>query len=137
VAAFDSIWVSIAGATVQRFNPETFEEGSLLDIPVGKGPTGLAAGHGAVWVACTDDDAVSRIPVDATGVGAGRPIPVGSRPRDVAVGADAVWVANAGDGTVSRLDPDRGTIAGTVEVGDAPAGLVVAEGSVWVTVQAP
>jgi DNA-binding SARP family transcriptional activator/DNA-binding beta-propeller fold protein YncE len=137
VAAFDSIWVSIAGSTVQRFDPDTFEEGALVDIPVGKGPTGLAAGHGAVWVACTQDDAVARIAVDATGSDAGHLIPVGSRPTGVAVGAGAVWVANAGEGTVSRLDPDRGTIAGTVEVGDAPSGLVVAEGSVWVTVQAP
>ena len=138
VAAFNSIWVSIAGrATVQRFDPDTFEEGALADIPVGKGPTGLAAGHGAIWVACTEDDVVARIAVDASGFDAGHLIPVGSRPTGIAVGAGAVWVANAGEGTVSRLDPDRGTIAGTVEVGDAPFGLVVAEGSVWVTVQAP
>jgi DNA-binding SARP family transcriptional activator len=138
VGAFNSVWVSIAGqATVQRFAPETFEEGAIDDVPVGKGPTGLAAGHGAVWVACTEDDSVARIGVDGTGADADRFIPVGSRPTAIAVGAGAVWVANAGEGTVSRLDPDRGAIAGTIEVGDVPAGLVVAGDSVWVTVQAP
>jgi YVTN family beta-propeller protein len=54
----------------------------------------------------------------------------------VAVGAGAVWVANAGDGTGSRIDPETREVE-TIEVGSRPAGIVVADGLVWVTVQAP
>ncbi len=64
-------------------------------------------------------------------------IPVGDEPVAVAVGADAVWVANAGDGTVSRIDPGTRTVVETIEVGNRPSGIVVADGLVWVTVQAP
>jgi len=48
-----------------------------------------------------------------------------------------VWVANAGDGTVSRIDPAKAEVIRTIEVGGAPAGVAVANGLVWVTVQEP
>ena len=64
-------------------------------------------------------------------------ISVGDEPVAVAVGADAVWVANAGDGTVSRIDPGTRTVVQTIDVGNRPSGIVVADGLVWVTVQAP
>jgi YVTN family beta-propeller protein len=47
-----------------------------------------------------------------------------------------VWVANAADGTVSRIDPGTREVE-TIEIGNRPAGIVVADGLVWVTVQAP
>jgi YVTN family beta-propeller protein len=55
----------------------------------------------------------------------------------VAFGAGAVWVANTGDGTVARIDPARNEVVQSIVVGNAPAGLSVADGTVWVAVQAP
>jgi YVTN family beta-propeller protein len=46
-----------------------------------------------------------------------------------------VWAANGGDGTVSRIDPETRAVVETIEVGNRPAGIVVAHGLVWVTVQ--
>jgi YVTN family beta-propeller protein len=71
---------------------------------VGDSPTDLAVGEGAVWVANSGDDAVSRID-PATNRVAGRPIPVGDSPEGVAVGEGALWVASSRDDTVSRIVP--------------------------------
>ena len=61
----------------------------------------------------------------------------GQGPTAVAVGEDAVWVANTGDGTLSRIDPETNEVERTVEVGNAPSGLALADGLLWVSVQAP
>jgi YVTN family beta-propeller protein len=130
-----SVWVSNTGdATVQRFDPTTFEEGPLQTISVGRSPTGLAGGEGALWVASTGDDAVTRID---TGSRSTFTIPVGDGPTAVAVGAGAVWVANTAAGTVSRIDPATNEVVRTIEVGGAPSGIAVVDDSVWVAVQAP
>ena len=41
------------------------------------------------------------------------------------------------DGTVSRIDPATNEVVATIEVGNAPAGIAVGDGFVWVAVQAP
>ncbi len=102
---------------------------------IGRGPSGIAAGEGAIWVACTEDDYVVRVPADL-GSGSSRQIPVGDGPTSVAYGAGAVWVANTRDGTVSRIDPKTNDVK-TIEIGNAPAGITVYRGRVWVSVQAP
>ncbi len=64
--------------------------GSVKTIPVGDGPTGIAFGEGAVWVACSGDGTVSRIdPATAEVV---ETIAVGNRPVGIAAGAGSVWV---------------------------------------------
>jgi YVTN family beta-propeller protein len=130
-----SIWVSNAGdSSVQRFDPSTLEQGPLERRGVGPTPSGIAAGEGAVWVATTNDDAVTWIdPLSKSNV----PIHVGDGPTAVAVGADAVWVANASDRTLSRVNPSTREVAKTIELGAVPAGIAVADGSIWVAVQAP
>jgi YVTN family beta-propeller protein len=50
-------------------------------------------------------------------------------------GADAIWVASPTAGTVSRIDPSANKVVATIDIGNAPAGLVVADGYVWVTVR--
>ena len=122
-------------ATVQRFDPSTFDEGPVQrEITVGRSPTGIAAGEGGLWVAGSGDDAVTRIDTDALSTVT---IPAGDGPTAVAVGAGSVWVANRADGTVSQIDPAANEVVRTTEVGGAPAGIAVADGFVWVTVQAP
>jgi YVTN family beta-propeller protein len=137
VVAFDSVWVSnSADSSVQRFSPLTFEKGSLRAFSVGRRPTGMAAGDGAIWVACTEDDYVARLD-SSSEFEAARTIPVGDGPRAIATDDGSVWVANAADGTISRIDTERNEVVKTITVGNAPAGIAVIDGSVWVSVQAP
>ena len=129
----DSIWVSNSGeASVTRYNPEAFHE-PVGTINVGRSPTGIAAAD-AVWVANSADDSVWRIDPDSSDVD---PIDVGDDPRAVAVTPDAVWVANHGDGTLSRIDLASNKVERIMHIGNAPTGIVFADGLLWVTVQAP
>ncbi len=99
-------------------------------ISVGSGPSGIAFGLGAVWVANATDGTVSRVdPESGTAV----QIPVGNDPTGIAVdpSARAVWVTNGTDGTVSRIDAATGNVL-PIRVGNGPAGVAVGLGGVWV-----
>jgi class 3 adenylate cyclase/DNA-binding beta-propeller fold protein YncE len=134
VVGSGSVWVSNSGeASVARYNPATFAEDALDEFSVEGRPTGIAAGE-AIWVVNTADDSVSRIdPADSS---VDRSL-VGDGPTAVAVGADAVWVVNSGEGTLTRIDPEMNEVERTIEIGNAPSGIVLADGFLWVTVQAP
>jgi YVTN family beta-propeller protein len=132
---YRSVWVANSGdATVQRFDPETFQTGPIKTFTVASRPGGIAIGEGGVWVTSTGDDLVTRI--DPSGSSTFQ-IEVGDAPTAVAVGEDAVWVANTGDSTISRIDPGTADVVATIELGNPPAGIAVAGGFVWVAVQAP
>jgi len=137
VVAYDSVWVANSGSsTVQRFDPDTFQTGAVRPFTVGRAPSGIAAGAGAIWVACTDDDSVWRIDGGLSS-SAGLSIPVGDGPTSVAFGDGAIWVTNTAAGTVSRIDPATNEVVKTISVGNSPTGIAVAGGLVWVAVQAP
>jgi YVTN family beta-propeller protein len=140
VVASGDVWVVNAdSATVQRFQPETFEQGPLgTPTSVAQRPTAIAAGGGAVWVANTGADTITRIePGTAGAAPTTESIRVGDAPTALAVGGGSVWVANAGDGTVSRIDLEKREVVETIHVGNAPAGLAFGGGVVWVSVQSP
>jgi YVTN family beta-propeller protein len=140
VVASGYVWVvNTDSATVQRFQPETFDEGPLgTPTSVGERPTAIAAGEGAVWVANTGADTVMRIEPGTAGTApTAEPIRVGDAPAALAVGAGAVWVANAGDGTVSRIDVAKREVVKTIDVGNAPSGIAFGDRAVWVSVQSP
>ena len=46
-------------------------------------------------------------------------------------------MANVGSRTVSRIDPRTNQVVATIEVGNAPSGVVFSEGFVWVAAQLP
>jgi YVTN family beta-propeller protein len=130
-----AIWVADVGdSTVKRFNPATFEQGAVRQYGVGSRPLGIAFGEGAIWVANASDDSVTRIDPFT---GSSRTIAVGRGPTAVAVGSGAVWVSNTADATVSRIDSAANEVVETIEIGNAPYGLVVNGDLVWVAVQAP
>jgi YVTN family beta-propeller protein len=134
VFAGNSIWVTNSGdATVQRFNSASFTEGPLRTFNVGRRPSGIAFVDGAIWVATSGDDVVTRIDPAS---GATLPIPVGDEPTAVAGAAGAVWVANSAAGTISRIDTRTNEVVKTIDVGNAPVGLAVADAVLWVTIQA-
>ena len=103
-------------------------ERATAAIPVGQRPVGIAGGAGAVWVANSGSNTVSRIEPSTHHV---FPVRVGEQPTRVAVGAGAVWVTDAGDSTVSRIDPRTYEVT-TVPACGGPSDVVVAGGSVWV-----
>jgi len=133
-----SVWAASSGQDrLVRLDAGTGELVASIAIaaaPGGRvaGPYDMAAGGGAVWVADTLANTVSRVDPDLNAVTA--TIPVGRRPRRLAVGEDAVWVLNAGDGTVSRIDPRANAVVKTIRVGASATDLVAAAGAVWVTV---
>jgi YVTN family beta-propeller protein len=99
-------------------------------VPVGGSPSELATGEGAVWVANTDDQTVSRIdPATRT---VRQTISVGSGPGAIAAGAGGVWVANSLDGTLSWISPASNRVVRTIAVGNGPSGVCVGGGAVWV-----
>jgi len=127
-----AVWVANAGdATVQRFDPNTFEQGPVDEISVGRRPVAIAVGEGFVWVVAEGDDSVTRVDPST---GSTSTIPVGEGPAAIAVGGGAVWVSNAGDGTVSRIDPNANAVVESIEVGNAPAGIAVVGDEIWVAV---
>ena len=102
----------------------------VADVEVGRTPTHLALGEGAVWVTNADDNTVSRVdPLKRTVVDT---IPVGSSPSGITTGNGAVWVANSLDSSVSRIDPATNAVVQRILVGNGPVGIVYAAGSVWV-----
>lgn len=130
------VWVlNTDDSQVQRFRPDTFQEGPLgTPTTVGERPTAIAAGEGKLWVANTDGDSVTR--VDPSTPANAREVPnVGDGPAAIAVGERAVWVANGGDGTISRIDPVTLEVVKRIDVGNAPSGIAVGEGFVWVSVE--
>ena len=132
VVGSGSVWVSNSdSSTVQRFAPTTFEEAPLKTITVGRRPTGMAAGDGAIWVAITGED-VRR--------GSIRAAPPSHDPcrRRPDVGRGRGWGGLGGEhraGTVSRIDPETNRSSRRSR-SETPRGIAVAEGLVWVTVQA-
>jgi YVTN family beta-propeller protein len=92
-------------------------------------PSGVASGHGAVWVTDSADDQLLR--VDAGGQVDDR-IPVGGGPAGVTVGGGQVWVANQLDGTVSEVNPGAGRQVATIRAGIGPSAIAFGYGSIWV-----
>lgn len=138
IFAFGSVWVANSGdATVQKFNPLTFEEGPIAPFGVGPGPMGLAAGAGTIWVTSSGGDYVTRIDAGGLGFNPGRPISVDDGPTAVTFGEGSAWVANAAAGSVSRIDPEKNEVTETIPIGNPLGGVAVSEGFAWVSVQAP
>ncbi len=102
----------------------------VADVPVGNGPTSVAAGEGSVWATNALDSSVSRIDPRTS---AAQRIDVGGDPGGIAVGAGAVWVANSRDGTVSRIDPQTNREVEAIPVRVTPTALAFGGGALWVT----
>jgi YVTN family beta-propeller protein len=100
-------------------------------VHAGTGPSAIAVGEGAVWVANRDDKTVARLNPRTHELQA---IPVDGTPSGIAAGKGAVWVAHGFSGTLERIDPrynqvaegipvlpssaaQTSTIAGTVAIG--------------------
>lgn len=111
----------VGGSTVQVADDTVgvlSEDGerATAAIPVGQRPVGIAGGAGAVWVANSGSNTVSRIEPSTHHV---FPVRVGEQPTRVAVGAGAVWVTDAGD---SAVTPATASCAGRFASASGPRG---------------
>ena len=96
---FGSSWLAYREANlVVRVD----SSGAITQIPVGRGPSAIAVGKRAVWVANALDGTVKSIDPATSAVIT--TIPVGSSPTAIATDGDSVWVASGGDGNAR---PDR------------------------------
>jgi YVTN family beta-propeller protein len=99
-------------------------------VPLGRAPSGIAVGAGAVWVADALEGTVRRIDPERRRVVA--TISVGSQPYALAFAAGSLWVTNSDDGTVSRIDPHTNKVVATIRVGRNPYGIAASSDSLWV-----
>jgi class 3 adenylate cyclase/streptogramin lyase len=138
-----ALWVANRSENdVYRFDPNRFGRPAAVtprcgrraagrcSIAVGRGPSGITVGAGYVWVADSDDDAVTRIDPRTNETTS---VDVGRAPVAVAYGDGAIWVANADGHSVSRIDAGSLKVK-TIHVGHNPAGVAFGERLVWVTV---
>ncbi len=115
--------------TVSRIDPSTNQV--VRTIAVGAGPSAVAFGVGAAWVANSSDGTVSahrcrHLASDEDAVG---------RPRagGIAQGFGRVWVAAPSAGVVAVLDARSGQVVDRIGVGVDPEAVAVGAGAVWVT----
>ena len=139
-----SVWITSGSGeagVVIRVDPET---NRVVDrIPVGS-PTGLAFGHGSVWVTSSGSGTLSR--VDPRTGEVAEEIEVGRGALDVAVddGSETVWVAsgsffsmeNPEHHKLSRVDAATDRVVAQIPIAARrPEGgaqsVTVGEGAVW------
>jgi serine/threonine-protein kinase len=102
-------------------------------LAVGRGPDGVAASNGRVFVANRDDGTLTQIDTRAGKV-LGDAVPVGRAPDGVVSGKGVVWATTAGGDELARLqvNGDRVVPAAKVPVGDSPEGVSLGRQLVWV-----
>jgi len=103
----------------------------LAEVATGSRPDAIAFGEGAVWVANTGDDTVSRIDPSTRLVV--QTIEVGNGPSGLAIGFGSVWVANSGERTVSRINAASNRVVQSITVGNGATAVATGAGAVWVT----
>jgi DNA-binding beta-propeller fold protein YncE len=103
----------------------------LKTIDVGGRPGPIALGGGRVWIADEGGRGVTAVNSEGGRIYR-RGLPPQTTNLRLAFGARGLWVSIAGTGSVRRIDPADFTTGAPILVGRGPAGLVVADGLVWV-----
>jgi YVTN family beta-propeller protein len=99
-------------------------------IAVGKDPAGVVSRDGALWVANTSADTVTKVnPRNGKDV----TIHVGDAPFDMASNASSVWAANSSSNTVSRIALATGEAGPQIPVGAQPYFLTAENDFVYVS----
>jgi YVTN family beta-propeller protein len=99
-------------------------------VPLGRAPSGITLGAGAVWVADALEGTVRRIDPSRRRVLA--KIRVGRQPYGLAFAAGSVWVTNSDDSTLTRIDASTNRVVAAIRVGRDPYGIAADSRSLWV-----
>jgi hypothetical protein len=146
VAGDGSVWIVGSGAEqpyeLIRVDPESLQVTRRISLgfaDTGFQPAGLAVGDGSVWisVAVGKDGRWDLVPgellrVDEVMGKVAERYPIPPEPSGLAVAYGSVWLAE-GSGKVARIDMTTGRIIDEVDVGQMPAEIVPAFGSLWIT----
>lgn len=131
-SGFGSLWLTDAiGDRVIRLNTRTRQVEATIDLAADSGPSAIAIGSDAVWVANQVAMTVSRIDPASNHVVTAA-IPLCCRPTALAVLGSDVWVVSADNDRAQRLDAGRDAVALTVDVGDGPSAVLARDDGVWV-----
>jgi YVTN family beta-propeller protein len=152
--AAGSAWVALGGPSQLRrivLDRNEAEEGIPATVetsdpgyltPCARTQTSLAAGGGALWLACTSPVSATSSEVSRINPLAKRVVrieqalvsssPIGIEFSDVVFGRGSVWLANYLGNTVTQIEPATLRNVREVPVGRAPKALAVGFGSVWV-----
>jgi DNA-binding beta-propeller fold protein YncE len=99
-------------------------------IPVGKEPSDIVAGEGALWTADLSGDTISKIDPKTNKA---QQFPAGPIPQELAVGGGTVWVHNYNTTTITPVNAGTGAKGSPIETGGIVDGIAFGGGFVWVT----
>ena len=140
VVVAGSVWVSSASGeagAVLRVDPETNWVVERISVPADS-PTGLAFGHGSVWITSSGHGMVSRVDPQTGEVAA--KIEIGRGAVDIAADESSgdVWVASVSEDRkqLSRVDPATNRVVAEIPIAahsryGGAQNVAVGEGAVW------
>lgn len=134
VAVVDGrVWIANLGGTVGVLDAATGQP--IVRVDTGDGePAAVAIDERWAWVA-THGPGGGLVRLDRARPDTGSvTVALPESGFAVATDEDLVWVAGL-EGRVFAVDADAGTVVRTVEVDDAPRGVAVAHGDVWVSLR--
>jgi YVTN family beta-propeller protein len=99
-------------------------------VPLGRAPSAVALGAGAVWVADAIEGTVRRIDIARRRTVA--TIRVGRQPYALTFAAGSVWITNSDDGTLARIDPSTNKVVARIRVARNAYGIAAGSRSLWV-----
>jgi YVTN family beta-propeller protein len=131
--------VAVGGKWIWATNPRRGEllrldprDGRVLKtIDLGGEPGPIALGGGRVWLADEGGKGITAVNAEGGSVYRQGLPPQAERLR-LAFGAHGLWTTVADAGVVRRVDPAGLSAGEPIRVGRGPAGVVVADGFVWV-----
>jgi ABC-type branched-subunit amino acid transport system substrate-binding protein len=124
----DQVW-TLTDRGLRRIDPET----DIADAPIplqAAGPTSLAVGGGAVWVADPDRGLVIR--VDPGPPAQTQTVATALGAATVSFSDGRVWVADGLGGTAMAIDPATSQPVSSIPIGGAPQAVAAGAGGVWV-----
>jgi YVTN family beta-propeller protein len=124
-----AVWVVYGDSIVARIDAQ----GDRVSATgyAGNGPSGIAVGEDAVWVANEKGNNVTKLDPRTANPASAAPIAVGGGPSGIAVGGGAVWTADRFSDQVTRIDPLTDSTT-SIGVGIGPDAIAYGYGSVWV-----
>ena len=128
----DSIWLfADSKTTLLRIDPA--ENKIVAEMRLPAGCNSITFGESALWATCPTENRILRIDPLLNVVS--QRIEVSAEPSAIAAGEGSIWAYCKKDSKVERIDPKTNKVSKTIELGvpNTEGDLIVAEGSVWVT----
>jgi streptogramin lyase len=140
--AFDHLW-TISGGRLLRINPRDASV-RVFNLPGGETGAllsdadryrGIAAGEGAIWLADVGLSKLLKLDPVSGAVRLIVPTDIFGSAGSIGVGEGSVWILtfDSRDRTLVRYDAGTGYRQAAVALPEPGVGVLVAEGSVWVT----